>query len=55
MIDRSDVIAYNAELKSALTEMWAAIPRGQQKKILREHPLVGALMDRFKISQEVEA
>lgn len=52
MIERREVIEYNQELKEALTEMWAAIPQGQRKKILREHPKVEALLDRFGIEHE---
>ena len=49
MMKREEVIEYNVELKEALTEMWSAIPKGQQTKILREHPKVKALLDRFAI------
>jgi len=52
MADRAEVLAYNGELKEGLTEMWNAINKGQQKKIIREHPKVVALLDRFGIEHE---
>lgn len=52
MIERGKVIEYNGELKDALTEMWNSINKGQQKKILKGHPKVKALLDRFKIPHE---
>ena len=52
MIPKNEVLAYNGELKEGLTEMWNAINKGQQKKILKGHPKVKALLDRFKIPHE---
>lgn len=43
---------YNGELKETLTELWNAVNKGQQKKILREHPKVKALLDRFGIPHD---
>lgn len=53
MIPKEAVVKYNGELKEGLTEMWNAINKGQQKKILKEHPKVKALLDRFHIKYEV--
>lgn len=45
---REEAVEYNRELKETLTELWNSINKGQ-KKILKEHPNIKALLDRFKI------
>ena len=49
MIERGKILNYNAELKEGLSELWNATNKGQQKKFLREHPKIKALLVRFGI------
>lgn len=51
-MEMAKIIEYNQELKETLTELWGAINKGQQKKIMRDHPKVVALLDRFHIDHE---
>lgn len=49
---RDRVIAYNAEIKTALQTMFDALNPGQRKKILK-NPAVKAMAERYGIDTEV--
>lgn len=48
---RERVIAYNAEVKSALQTMLSALNAGQRKKLLK-NPAVKAMADRYGIDTD---
>ena len=51
-MEMAKIIEYNQELKETLTELWNSINKGQQKQIIKKHPKVVALLDRFHIDHE---
>jgi len=51
MVERADVLEYNAEMKEFLTEIWEIVPKGRQKQFVKD-PRKKALLDRFGIPYE---
>ena len=51
MIERGEILTYNAELKEFCTELWEGYPPGQKKQWLK-NPRIKALLVRFKIVHE---
>jgi len=48
MIEREEILNYNAEIKAFLTDIWDIVPPGRQKQFLKD-PRKKALLDRYGI------
>ena len=51
---RERVIAYNAEIKSALQAVYDDLNQGQRKKLLR-NPAIRAMFERYGVETDAES